>query len=126
MMNHYFLPKEWMVSATARRVYRNAAVTSVAFFVLLVSLQFVGKVPNSWAAVVRLALLLGIGATALTLVAMEYFLFGFDKSSDGKKALWFTIMLLPILGAALYCLIAYSRQAGSTDTSENLASGASA
>src|ERR1051326_7177547 len=104
MMNHYFLPKEWMVSAAARRVYRSAAVVSIAFLALLIALQFVGEVPESWTAIARLALLVGVGSTALTLVAMEYFLFGFDQSSDGKKMLSFILMLVPVLGAAIYCL----------------------
>src|SRR5512133_3839739 len=99
MMNHYFLPKEWMVSAGARRVYRKAAVISIAFLVLLIALQFVEEVPESWATIVRFALLLGVASAALTLVAMEYFLFGFDKSSDGKKMLSFILMLAPVLGA---------------------------
>jgi hypothetical protein len=40
---------------------------------------------------------------------MEYFLFGFDKSSGMKKVFWFGVMLFPPLGPALYCFLVYSR-----------------
>ena len=126
MMKHYFLPKEWMVSAGARHVYRKAAVISIAFLVLLIALQFVEEVPESWAVIVRFALLLGVASTALTLVAMEYFLFGFDTSSDGKKMLSFILMLAPVLGAAIYCLTSYSRQVQSGSDAPETANGATA
>jgi hypothetical protein len=42
-------------------------------------------------------------------VAMEYFLFGFDCSPGWKKVCWFCIMVLPLIGPALYCVIVYSR-----------------
>jgi len=45
------------------------------------------------------------------MVAMEYFLFGFDESSAIKKMFWFCVMLFPPLGAPLYCFIVYSRSA---------------
>jgi len=43
------------------------------------------------------------------MIAMEYFLFGFDDSSALKKMFWFCVMLLPPLGPALYCFLVYSR-----------------
>ena len=46
------------------------------------------------------------------MVAMEYFLFGFDQSSGLKKGFWFCVMLFPPLGPAIYCFIVYSRSNG--------------
>jgi hypothetical protein len=54
-------------------------------------------------------LLAGILGAATTIVAMEYYLFSFDKSSAWKKSLWFLVMCFPFLGPALHCLIVYSR-----------------
>ena len=51
----------------------------------------------------------GVLGAALTMVAMEYFLFGFDNSSAMKKAFWFCVMLLPPLGPSLHCFMVYSR-----------------
>jgi hypothetical protein len=46
---------------------------------------------------------------AITMVAMEYFLFGFDTPASFKKLFWFCVMLFPPLGPPLYCFIVYSR-----------------
>jgi hypothetical protein len=40
---------------------------------------------------------------------MEYFLFRFDESHPVKPILWFVVILFPLLGPALYCLVVYSR-----------------
>jgi len=40
---------------------------------------------------------------------MEIFLFRFDNSRPLKQVFWFVIMLFPLLGAALYCFVVYSR-----------------
>ena len=40
---------------------------------------------------------------------MEFFLFRFDDSHPLKQIVCFLVMLFPILGAALYCFIVYSR-----------------
>ncbi len=109
-MYRYFLNKEWMISLGARRVYRSAAVYSLVFLALVIAMQFSDEVPEGVAVVLRFAFLAGVASTALTLVAMEYFLFSFDKSTDGKKALCFMLMMFPVVGAAVYCLTVYSRQ----------------
>jgi hypothetical protein len=56
----------------------------------------------------EILLLQGVVGDATTMVAMEYFLFGFDKSSAIKKVFWFCVMMFPPLGPALYCLFVYS------------------
>jgi hypothetical protein len=40
---------------------------------------------------------------------MEFFLFRFDDSHPLKQIVWFLVMLVPLLGVALYCFIVYSR-----------------
>jgi len=57
----------------------------------------------------RLFVLVGVLGAAITIVAMEYFLFGFDKSSALKRLFWFLVMLFPLLGPSLYCFIVYLR-----------------
>jgi hypothetical protein len=62
--------------------------------------------------VVRALLLVGVVGAATTMVAMEYFLFGFDQSSGLKKLFWFGVLLFPPLGPAFYCFVVYSRSNG--------------
>jgi hypothetical protein len=38
MLRYYYINKEWMISATAQRVYRVAAYLSLALFLLLIFL----------------------------------------------------------------------------------------
>jgi hypothetical protein len=109
MLRHYYINKEWMLSGTAQRIYRIAASLSLVLFFMLVALRLVGGIPNAFLPVVKLLLLAGVLGTATTMVAMEYFLFGFDSSSASKKAFWFCVMLFPPLGPALYCFIVYLR-----------------
>ena len=109
MLRYYYINKEWIVSRTARRIYRIAASLSLALFLMLVARPFAGSIPEGLIPIVRLLLLGGVLGTATTIVAMEYFLFGFDNSSALKKVFWFGVMLFPPLGPALYCFIVYSR-----------------
>jgi hypothetical protein len=57
----------------------------------------------------RLFLLIGVLGAAVTITAMEYFLFGFDRSSAWKKTFWFCVMMFPLLGPAMYCFFVYLR-----------------
>jgi hypothetical protein len=109
MFRHYYINKEWIISATARRIYRIAAGFSLVLLLIRIALQFPGTIPDSLFPMTRSLLLAGIVATAITMVAMEYFLFGFDDSPESKRVFWFCVMLLPTLGPALYCFIVYSR-----------------
>lgn len=112
MLRYYYINKQWMLSGTARRVYRVAAVLSIVLFFTLCVVLFVDEIPAVLAPILKLLLLAGILGAAITIVAMEYFLFGFDKSSAGKRALWFCVMGLPLIGPPLYCFFVYSRQSG--------------
>ena len=71
--------------------------------------MFVGGIPSTIAPVVKLLLLAGALVAGITLVGMEFFLFRFDDSHPLKQVVWFLVMLFPLLGAALYCFIVYSR-----------------
>jgi len=109
VLRNYYINKEWMLSATACRVYRASAVLSGALFLLIIALPFVGRVPESLLTITRLFVFVGVLGAAITIVAMEYFLFGFDKSSALRRLFWFFVMLFPLLGPSLYCFIVYSR-----------------
>jgi hypothetical protein len=109
MFRHYYINKEWIISAAARRIYRIAAGFSLLLLFIKIALQLPGTIPAALFPVTRWLLLLSILATAMTMVAMEYFLFGFDDSSEWKKVFWFCVMLFPPLGPALYCFLVYSR-----------------
>ncbi|HVU44969.1 MAG TPA: hypothetical protein VHD85_02520 [Terracidiphilus sp.] len=98
-----------MLSTTAQKVYRWAARISILFFVLLVAAPFLSGMPQVLVPLYRAVLFLGVVATALLVVAMEYFLFGFDQSSSITKAFWIVLAFVPPLGTALYCLYGYAR-----------------
>ena len=111
MLRYYYINKEWMVSGTAQRTYRVAASLSLALFFLLVAVRVVrvvDAIPEALLPVVKPLLLAGVLGAAITMVAMEYFLFSFDDSPAMKKVFWFCVMLFPLLGPALYCFIVYS------------------
>jgi hypothetical protein len=76
---------------------------------MLVALKVNGSIPAAIVLAVRPLVFLGVMSAATNLVAMEYFWFDFDKSPSLKKALWFCVMLNPLLGAPLYCFMVYSR-----------------
>ena len=110
MFGKYYINREWILSSTARRIYRGAASLSLAMFFFFCAYErFGGGVPNVDVPLVKLALFAGVLGAATTLVAMEYFWFDFDNSSGVKKVLWFCLLLLPPLGPALYCFLVYSR-----------------
>jgi len=109
MVKYEYINKEWIVSLTARRVYRVSAALSIALFFGWWAILFVGGIPSAIAPLVRVLLFAGVLGAAITLVGMEFFLFRFDDSHPLKQVVWFLLMLLPLLGAPLYCLLVYSR-----------------
>lgn len=125
-MYHYFINREWMISSAARRVYRSAAKLSLAFFFLVWFFPLLDRVPPTFYLLLRLFVFAGVLSAALLIVAMEYFLFGFDRSSETRRALSFLLMMLPILGSAIYCLTTYSRLTAPADNSDEARFGASA
>jgi hypothetical protein len=109
MLRNYYINKEWIVSAVARYVYRLAAIMSVALFFGWFVALWVGGIPPALAPLARLFLLIGVLGAAVTITGMEYFLFGFDRSSAWKKTFWFCVMMFPLLGPAMYCFFVYLR-----------------
>jgi len=75
-VDHYqHFSKEWIVSPTARRVYRAAAVVSLTVYASLVALIVYGPIPA-----LKQFLFVGVLATAINGTGMEFFLFRFDDS----------------------------------------------
>src|SRR3984893_7147830 len=109
MLRYEYINKEWIVSPTAGRVYRTSAALSVALFFGCCALLFVGEIPSAIAPVLTLFLLAGVLGGGITFVGMEYFLFRFDDSHPLQQIVWFCVILFPLLGAALYCFLVYSR-----------------
>lgn len=116
MMHRFYINKEWIVSGNARRVYRACAWISLGFVALLFWLMNVEEIPAVLATTVTLAMAIGVFATAVMFVAMEYFFFGFDTITSWKKTLWFFALCLPPIGTALYCLLVYSKVVGAQST----------
>ena len=104
MLPYEFINKEWIVSRTARRVYRTSAVISLFLIPLLVADIMHGPLPF-----IRQLVFIGVVATAINGVGMEYFLFRFDQSTGLAQIVWFCVMLVPPLGPALFCFVVYSR-----------------
>lgn len=114
MLRNYYINRDWILSVTARRIYVGAASMSLVLFLVVILLNlsaenFIDPIPESLLPLLRGLVLLGVLGTAITFVAMEYFLFSFDTSSALKKTFWFCAMALPILGPAAYCLLVYAR-----------------
>src|SRR4029434_8804907 len=101
--------KGWVGARAPRSLYRLTAPPAVALFFMLIAVHMAREIPANMIPVVRAFLLIGVVGAATTMVAMEYFLFGFDQSSALKKIFWFCVLLFPPLGPAFYCFIVYSR-----------------
>jgi hypothetical protein len=109
MLRNYYINKEWILSATARRIYRISASLSLTLFFILWAARMRVPIPPGILPLVRPLLFAGVVGAATTMVAMEYFLFGFDNTPAWKKVFWFFILLVPPLGPPLYCFIVYSK-----------------
>ena len=111
LLRYYYINKAWMVSGMARRVYRLSAFLSVTTFFMIVIVQVAGDIPPALRLWAKTLLFVGLLGTAITMMAMEYFLFSLDDSPAIKQVFWFCAMLFPFFGPALYCFIVYSRSA---------------
>jgi len=108
MHRYDYINREWIVSATAYRVYRLAAWLSMLLFCVW-SYALTQEIPPIYAPMTRILVLPGVIGAGTVFVGMEYFLFRFDDSHALKQIAWFCVMLLPLLGPALYCFVVYSR-----------------
>jgi hypothetical protein len=108
MDKYEYIKKEWIVSRGARRVYRFSAFLSLTL--LLWPWVADASATSEVAASIATALLLaGILGYVTSQAAMEIFLFRFDSSHALKQIFWFCVLLVPVLGAALYVFLVYSR-----------------
>lgn len=109
MLRYECISKEWIVSPTARRVYRVSAYLSIALFLWWWIVLYMGGIPLVLAPAARVLVFDGVLGAGITLIGMEYFLFRFDDSHPLKQVAWFCVLVVPLLGPALYCLVVYSR-----------------
>lgn len=120
MQSYEYIKKEWIVSPTARRVYRMSASLSLALFFGLWAVLFEGGIADTSAPIARLLLFVGALGAGITLVGMECFLFRFDDSHPLKQVVCFCVMLFPLLGAPLYCFLVYSRSNALKSSAEHV------
>jgi len=109
MLKYEYINKEWIVSSTARRVYRSAAVLSFIVFLPVAAVLFPAEIPPSIRPILRSLVLIGVLGTATTAIGMEYFLLRFDNSHALKQLFWFCAIIVAPIGPALYCFLVYSR-----------------
>jgi hypothetical protein len=108
MLKYEYINKEWIVSRTARSVYRAAAALSLLLIpVLWIAIE--GSMLGPLRLMLRPLLFIAVLGMAITVVGMEYFLFRFDTSHPLKQVLWFCAMVFAPIGPALYCFLVYSR-----------------
>jgi hypothetical protein len=105
MLRYEYVNKEWIVSPTARIVYRAAAIVSLTLFPSLMALLLLDPVRPFLKPFIFFAVL----GTAVNALGMEYFLFRFDDSHALKQVFWFCAMIFIPIGPALYYFIVYSR-----------------
>lgn len=104
MLRYEYINKGWIVSRSARLVYRTAAAASLALIPVVVAIQLY---PTH--SILKNLLFLSVLGTALNQIGMEYFLLRFDDSHPLKQVIWFVVMIFAPIGPALYCFIVYSR-----------------
>lgn len=109
MLRFELINKEWIVSRTARSVYRSAAVLSLSVLPVLWVAVEDGGMFGPLGSVLRTLLFIGALGMAVTGLGMEYFLFRFDNSSPVKQIFWFCALFFAPIGPALYCFLVYSR-----------------
>jgi hypothetical protein len=114
MIRYELVNKEMIVSRTARLVYRTAAAVSLTIYFSLGMILVNGPTP-----LLKQLLFLGVVATAIIVVGMEFFLFRFDDSAAWKQIVWFCLMVCLPLGPALYCFVVYSRSTAIRTLAEN-------
>ena len=110
MLKYDLIRPNLIVSRTAYRVYRVSAGLSILLFVGVCVTLSSRNIPEIIILSFAQPLLFVFAvSTAITFMGMEVFLFRFDKSSPLKQVFWLLVMLVPLLGAAVYCFVVYSR-----------------
>jgi hypothetical protein len=107
MCPRFFINKEWIVSATARRVY--LATTILNILLMLLTFASPARLPESLITAVTLLLFICAIGAATTLVAMIYHFVLFKVSSVPRSiACAITLAFFPI-GPPFYFFFAYWR-----------------
>lgn len=113
------IPRSWILSRTAERIYLYCAILSMALSGTWIGTRaaqiFAGKPTLSPGTATALLLILfaEVVGAALLWVAMQYFWFGFDHSSWLMRAFWFLVLwsVLPLFWA-LYYFFVYRKELG--------------
>ena len=105
MLRYELVSPQMIVSRTASRLYRASAIISIGLFVSWITFSE-GLSQSVFAPTIVLVAAI---SAAITIVGMEFFLFRFDESQPLKQIFWFLAMLVPLIGASLYCFLVYSR-----------------
>jgi len=90
-------------------MYRFCAIFSLTLFLVLFLFPYLDEIPKALLALVKLAFVASLLATAVTLIAMEYFFFSFYEASTPKMIFWFLVLGLLVIGPALFCFTVYSK-----------------
>jgi hypothetical protein len=101
--------REMVVSRKTRSIYRLSAGLSIPLIFGSVWLLSTPHITEVIAQFAEPLLFIGVLAIVITTAGMGAFLFRFDDSSALKQVVWFLIMLVPGIGAILYCFLVYSR-----------------
>lgn len=109
MLRYELISPKLIVSRTAYRFYRVSACLAILLLVALCIVMSERSLPDIFAPVAQFLLLVFAIAAASTIAGMEVFLFRYDNSQALKQVFWFCVMLVPLLGAATYCFVVYSR-----------------
>ena len=112
-----YLPisRNWIVSRSAQRVYFIAAILNLALLAtwigVLAATNGYFVLPPSTELLVNVLFLPEILGTAVLVVGMGYFLCGFDRNSEAKRALWFLLLyFLIFLVLPFYYFLVYRSQ----------------
>ncbi len=112
-MSHYlYIKRTWLISPAARRVWRTCAWFSMLLLPWIYLYGLYGDWLYGHQVLDRLGyllLLISAISTAANMAAMEYYLFTIDDSRALAQILWFAVLFLAPVGAAIYCLTVYSR-----------------
>lgn len=109
MVRYELINPKLILSRTAYHFYRVSACLSILLFFGLWLVMAERNVLEIIAPFAQPLLFVCVLGAASTIVGMEFFLFRFDDSHPLKQVFWFCVMLFPLLGAATYCFLVYSR-----------------
>lgn len=111
-MRFYLISENWLISSTARKAYRWSGGISITLLPTIFAVRLLHQLDLLSPGLIfalRGMLMISVLATAVTYVAMQYFLLVEDESPAWKQILWFLAMVLLGIGPGLYVFFGYSR-----------------